>query len=47
MKNIDDTSDLFFDTIESLIELGIRVEYKQPTKRVASGSLAAKIAVNS
>ncbi len=46
-KMIDENSDLFFDTIVSLIESGIKVEYKQTTKRVSSSTLSAKIAVNS
>jgi SNF2 family DNA or RNA helicase len=44
-KTIDSQSDEFFDEIESLVANGIKVEYKQPFKRVQSNSLSAKISV--
>lgn len=46
-KYIDDNLDSFFDEVELLIENGIKVEYKQKTKRITNWSLSIKLKVSS
>ncbi len=46
-KAVDEYSDQFFDMVESLIADGMRVEYRQPAKRVSASPLSAQIDVRS
>ncbi len=46
-KAVDERSDRFFDTVETLVAEGLRVEYRQAAKRVASKPLSARIEVGS
>lgn len=47
IRVIDEDSDIFFDTIEILLSEGILIEYRQPTKRISTAPLSAKVQVSS
>lgn len=38
-RTIDETSDIFFDMVETMVSTGILVEYRQPARRISSAPL--------